>query len=417
MRVQFGRREALRALGASASPAAAGCLEFTRSTLDTTETRFESYDGACSLPADAPSEDGGWLLPRGDVANTARTQNGFSPDDAPLGVAWETTVGTDPVGTPVTDGETVVVRRPDPDGIIDAIDATSGERTWQQRRDELASSVGIADGTVYAGYEFHDETDGVGVSAFDLVTGEKRWHESEIGSTTLIAPTGGTLLVVDGDGLVGYDGDARSPCWRYRPKGSNAVVTDVATRDGTVYASITTRDSDVPDGGAVVALNPDDGVQWRASFDDPVTGLTASHDRTFVRHSGGLLAVERETGAVDWRVETEGGPDHGMALANDTLVVGGYYALIAVDPASGDRRWKREYEATDFSPVVAGDVVVASGPNWSTGKGSLVVLDGAGETRWQTSIAGGPEVSPPAVSGSGVFVGTADGRVIAFEPR
>lgn len=410
------RREVLYTLGTSMLTATVGCLESAESTSDHNETRFETSSGACSRPVNPTSDDGGWLFPRGNAANTAHTRNSISSDNTTLSVAWETTLGTETVETLVTSGESVVVRRRDPDGMIDAIDATSGEQRWQQHRNELASSVGVADGTVYASYEFHDETDGVGVSAFDLTSGTMQWHASDMGSTALMVPTGGAMLVVDGDGLVGYNRETRSPCWRYHPRGSNAIVTSVAVSDGNIYAAITTRDSDVPDGGAVVSLNPDDGVQWRVSIDDPATGLTAGHDLIFVRHSGGLLAVEQQAGTTAWRLETDGGPDHGMALADDTLVIGGYYALIAVNPENGDRRWKREYEATDFSPVVADDVVVATGPNWSSEEGSLVVLDGSGEHRWQTSIAGGPKVSPPAISGSRVYVGTADGRVLAFEP-
>jgi outer membrane protein assembly factor BamB len=278
------------------------------------------------------------------------------------------------------------------------------------------SGVGIAGETLYAGYEFHESTDGVGLSAFGLGGGDQQWHTADVGSVTRVLPAGEDVLVATEGALQGVDTDGQSSCWRYRPSGGDATVTDVAFRDGRIYATLTTRSSDVPDGGVVVAIDPSDGVAWSSELDSPATGLTVGPERVFVR-SDAIVALAVADGAVDWRVETRGGPAHGMAFDGGRLVFGGYFSVVAVDAADGSKRWRWDAEATDFSPVVAGDAIVALGSDRSAGTGRLVLLDTGGERRAETTVRGGQAVRGPAVTNGRVSVGTADGRVVATEPR
>lgn len=148
-----------------------------------------------------------------------------------------------------------------------------------------------------------------------------------------------------------------------------------------MYATVTTRESHIEDSGFVVALDTSQGIEWTTDFDAPVTGLAVGSNRVFVRFSGSVAALDRAAGTVDWRLDVDGGPDHGLALAGNRLVYGGDFSIIEVDPENGEKRWIREYDATDFSPVIVGDSVVALGQQRSKREGVLVLLDAAGNRK------------------------------------
>ncbi|WP_171006725.1 outer membrane protein assembly factor BamB family protein [Halalkalirubrum salinum] len=197
--------------------------------------------------------------------------------------------------------------------------------------------------------------------------------------------------------MAGPDGGGRIRWWSNTWGLSTAPVIE----DGTVYAGTGLQNQ------LVVALDETTGdTQWEAPIGDDIARALAVNDGTVYAAASGVYALNAETGEQKWMDHLD--TSWGLAFADDTVftAAGGGGPLVALDVATGDRRWHREIH-TITTPTVA------DGRVFAVGNADLLALDAeTGETEWKKEIdrAGGP----PTVANGTVFVGTR-GDLIAHD--
>jgi outer membrane protein assembly factor BamB len=133
-----------------------------------------------------------------------------------------------------------------------------------------------------------------------------------------------------------------------------------------------------------------------------------------------LYAVDPATGAIDWSTPVGAAISEPAAVADRTeFVPTADGRLVALDAATGARSWTASTGVElGVQPAVAGGVVFTGSDD-----GALHAFTAAGcgsatcEPLWTASTAstGSSAVSGgPAVSGGQLYVGTADGQVVAY---
>ena len=218
--------------------------------------------------------------------------------------------------------------------------------------------------------------------------------------------------------------------WRFETGG--AVRSTAALADGTLYVG----SSD----GWLYALDAEDGtVEWRYDAGTSIASAPAvAGDVVLVGDRAGVLhGVRRATGAGRWRLET--GPEVALPWGREgwdyfqasTTIAGGtaYWGsgdgnLYAVDPATGDEKWRFETGGRIRStPAVAEGRLV-----FGSGDGFVYALDpGTGEEIWRFRTAGVDlnaedfgydrrqiSASPTIVDGV-VYIGSRDASLYALD--
>jgi outer membrane protein assembly factor BamB len=180
-------------------------------------------------------------------------------------------------------------------------------------------------------------------------------------------------------------------------------------------------------GGAVVvgtrygelhAAAPADGKRrWARLLGGAVhTPLAAAEDRVYTAGTGWVYALDARDGAVVWLADTgreaiEAGPTLG---AGQVFVATQSGAVLALDAATGEARWKQSLGQRPAALVWAGDRLLAAGES-----GRLACLDPAqGEARWERPGPldhGGSVVlrHAPAIAGDVALVSLAYPGVLA----
>jgi outer membrane protein assembly factor BamB len=231
------------------------------------------------------------------------------------------------------------------------------------------------------------------VSAFDAVTGARRWRR-----------TTGPLVPFP---------------WGH--ESGDYYVSSPAFHDGVVIFGA--------GDGAVYAVDARTGtVRWRAQTEGRVRSSPAIADHAVYVGSfdGRVYCFELATGARKWRFDTQGATlnsgDFGYdrrsiqsspAVANGTVYIGArdgfLYALYA---GTGALRWRFDHKISwvNSSPAVA-DAVVFAG---SSDGHFLQAVSDSGRELWRAPT-GTLVWSSPAVAGSVVYVGDGGGRLSAFD--
>lgn len=151
-------------------------------------------------------------------------------------------------------------------------------------------------------------------------------------------------------------------------------------------------------------------VRWTTDFGVPPTaGPTADNTRVYMPLSSGtVVAVDADTGAVQWRAE---GLETTLSLATDAegvfVVLGD--ALVALDHATGTERWRLSLPDTVSAPVVAraGWIVVG------LGSGEVIAVRSTdGSVVWRRTYPT-PIVSPAVIHGERLYLPGSDARVRA----
>jgi len=314
------------------------------------------------------------------------------------------------------------------DGLLYALDATTGAQRWRFRTGRAVSSTpAVAGGLVFVGSR--DNT----FWAVDARTGEERWRFEtgrdvafpwgfESGDLYTSSPTwaDGTLYFGSGDGHV-YAVEPRSGKLRWRFATGGRVRSSPAVADGRVYVGSAD--------GTLYALDAASGRErWRFETEGHVleSGEFGFDRRTiqaspavadglvFVGSRDGFLyAVDAATGKQVWRV------DHRMSWVNTSPAIadGVVYAgssderfLQAVDARTGRERWRVATERPVWSsPAIAGDMVYVG-----DGSGTVYAVDRAsGRERWRHK-AGRRIFSSPVIANGLLYVGNDDGGIYAI---
>lgn len=184
--------------------------------------------------------------------------------------------------------------------------------------------------------------------------------------------------------------------------------------------------------GEVTAYDPADGTrEWRTRLGDAISSKPMVDDDTVYVHVveyGGrdvmedhteIVALDAETGDVEWRFEADDDRYEYTIFSWKTLTVGddGLYVagenyddrwtwddegfLLAIDE-DGAERWRTDLGSHEIArPAVENGTVVTRVQNPDP---ALVALDAAnGEERWRTVHPGGHDLSPPAIDGGSVY--------------
>jgi outer membrane protein assembly factor BamB len=181
------------------------------------------------------------------------------------------------------------------------------------------------------------------------------------------------------------------------------AVTDLVVGGGRVYAACS--------GGTVHALDAAGGDrEWSLVHDGGRPSLCLGEDRLFLL-TGTLRALDPVDGTVEWTRSVGGsGASHSAqpwdgvrrpVVADGSLLLTTENAVHALDPATGDQRWRTRFENTPGGPAAADGLVVV-GTSWAgdpapepVTRGTVHALDAAtGDPRWRTDIDGGPMGSP-----------------------
>jgi outer membrane protein assembly factor BamB len=135
--------------------------------------------------------------------------------------------------------------------------------------------------------------------------------------------------------------------------------------------------------------------------------------------SGDAHGLDAATGDLLWTAPVGSPVDHPPALAEGTLFVPTRNGeLVALDAATGTELWRADTGSRIVEqPAVAGGVVfTASSADWDPTNGSLRAFDATdGSLLWQDEL-GSRITGAPAISGGNLYVGTQDGRLLAYSP-
>jgi len=202
----------------------------------------------------------------------------------------------------------------------------------------------------------------------------------------------GTAYVA-GDVKVGaYDLPTGEERWAFEPDGASVSP---ALGCGTLYVA-THRET--------LALSLDDGsVLWRADVGTTRFGSPAVVDDTVYVSSGGVTALDAETGEPRWDSDSNG---NALAIADKVYGYGHFDGTesIAAFTHDGDEAWRTEVAEVAATPTVADGTVYVAKRN-----GKLTALDAAdGSVEWRAEIEWGV-YSSPAVAEDRVVVSAGNG--------
>lgn len=299
------------------------------------------------------------------------------------------------------------------DNSIYAIDPGSGDVDWRFSEDanedeSRKATATIANGTVFA------EGPGGALFALDAESGEEQWRLtfSTPGIASQVPLVVGDSVYVCAGNLYALNAADGAPQW---------VREDLNTRqavhaDGTLY--VTSAD---PKGG-LLALDRESGAtKW--TVDGPQT--PPATDGTVVAAAAGtpvtdrqpeLVVTSADDGSVSWRrrLPADASAASSPAIANGRLFVGLYDGKMhAFDLEDGSKLWEYRTlgDAITAPPTVVDGHVYFGG--WS-GKVHCVTAS-EGTRKWSYALDTNPMA--PTVVDDVVFVGTAGGRVHALTDR
>lgn len=176
--------------------------------------------------------------------------------------------------------------------------------------------------------------------------------------------------------------------------------------------------------GTLVCLGREEGeTRWTADVGHDGASTTAVFDGTAyvtVWNGGqsvdrGLVAVDTEGGAVQWRGLTDEDITTSPAVTAEGVFVGGGYETptVAAFDHDGTERWRHDLAEYASTPAVANGVVYYGG-----GDARVVAYDAvSGERRWQAETDGETTATPTVTDDGLVVVGTRAGTLYALDAQ
>lgn len=281
-----------------------------------------------------------------------------------------------------------------------------GDIRWREQAGGFgrADAVGVAGSTLYTvtasvlSYDFDASEwySGGRVVAIRTTDGLERWTERfEARFSTYTVEDDGVAAAFEGT-VARFDADGVR--WR-TPAGGD--VTALAVAGDRVYARTTAPSLVVLADGERVRETPLDGTTGERP---PNPLVAAGENLVLTGDDRGLVAFD-SAGSRRWRRD---GRVRGVTVVDRGVYVVTGARLLALDPGSGDVRWRAEGIPAEDPPLVTDGAVYAHGSD-------LVVFDRGGERRWSAGSLGYVDSeSGVAVDDSGVYVATESG-LAAFD--
>lgn len=245
----------------------------------------------------------------------------------------------------------------------------------------VASRPAVVDGVVYVG------THGGSLYAFDAADGTIQWRQDQqvtLDSQPIVEQ--GAVVVASYDGVTSYDAADGGHRWTVAPPGEvGEVESDVVVDGGRVFFSAqnqpgTHETTSVPRYHRLYALDvADGGTLW--TVDLRAEGIAATNGTVYAAMGDGrLLAFDGAIGESRWETTvSETAPLSRPVVGEEVVYVtsDGNLATIAAD--DGGVRWRQDGRFHD-EPVVVGDAV------YCATRRTLVALDPAtGRRRWRAA--------------------------------
>jgi outer membrane protein assembly factor BamB len=287
---------------------------------------------------------------------------------------------------------------------VAAVERTSGEVLWRADGCDFAA---LAGGLVLVAR-------GDGLSALTPRTGRVRWSRPlpGTGPTGTAALARGPLVVVERGAATALDPGSGRTLWRFEPPGAGRIVA--AAFGGVLAAGADT--------GLLYGIDAAGRVLWRLAAPGPVlrpplaaAGLCLS--LCAADPGTALLAVDPATGGRRWEAPLDAGPGAAPVAWGRRVAVAGSLGgdpIVTVLERSGAPAWT-------VAPPLEGPVVAAAaGPLLvlRAGSGALVALGRDGAPRWsRPAPAGGGARGPAPVVARGTVVAAASEGIQAVDAR
>jgi len=232
-----------------------------------------------------------------------------------------------------------------PQGRVYALALASGKTVWSVKAGDVAASLALKDGQLFAGTETGQ------VLAIDADSGTIRWRRRVSGSVRAApVPTAAGVFVATTDDTL-YLLDPATGDVRHRAAAPGPVLATPATDGNRIYLATVS--------GVIAALTPGTlDTAWTLDLGVGVYGSPAlARDTLFVLTRTGRLvlvpvAAPAQARSVELGIIAVAGP---TPLARDVLVADVAGTIRCVDVQSGAERWRVSVEGPVEQPPVVRD--------------------------------------------------------------
>ncbi len=263
--------------------------------------------------------------------------------------------------------------------------------------------------TAVANFRGDPQRTGQVASAGPRALPEVLWEKNSLGLGVQGAPlaVGNTLFVpIQVGRLRVFNAATGDELWSFAPGGSDIVVTSPAIAAGTVYIGLK---------HTLYALDAATGEErWAYPAGKVLYAAPLVVDDTVyvIDQDGGIAALDRLTGAVQWTASIGGFVVTPPGYAEGRLFASSGAVLYALDAATGEEVWHTE-PTIGWAPLA---IEAEAGRLYAgNADGTFYALDTAtGETVWSYPTDG-TDWGAPAVGDGRVFAGSRNQTVYAFD--
>lgn len=407
-----------QALGLFGTTFVAGCST-SRSQTGPPDWTVEDGPATATAHTEAPPAEGTWPMAKRDPAATASAPAVNAPAAFPLELQWTHRTGQHDMQPPVVTVRTLLAQTRSPDSTMAALEPGTGAERWSVTQETLSpASPALGSGVGFVTQSGHDVTHAV--RAVDLADGTDRWRVTDVSHPD-------TDLVVVGDTVYGglaseaavfaLTAGSGDQCFQLRLSRPSIAVRRLAIADGTVYAATAGMETDYPDTGHVIAFEPAAGeVRWMYDAANPVRDLAVSEGTVVATDGFSVVGLSTSDGELEWADRRFNGGVRTVAARDDTVLAGGNRQIKALESQTGEERWVGEFGGSRAAMNAGDHVFVAGRPPDESSRWGVAALDlESGATRWRHDLSTKPTAA--SVAAETFFVGTRDGRVLAFGHR
>jgi outer membrane protein assembly factor BamB len=349
----------------------------------------------------ATSETAAVILGEGSVPmhRGGPAHAGANPGPAPktgLYRSWRFDTGGELYSSPAIAGDMLVIGSKS--GFLYGLNAVTGEEIWSRDLGQyiVRSTPAIQENVVFV-------NNGYQSLALSLKDGATLWTV-DVSFTGNTSPTivNTTVYVASQNGAL-YALDSRTGEQRWRMQLEGIVFGSPTIDDGRALVA--------NDSGKLFALNLETGqVAWRFQADGGIFAPVMSDDGLiyFSTSAGSTYALLADTGKEQWHYDA-GGASGGSVTLEEVVVVADTGGVSAIDRDSGEIKWLVPTGAQiTVGPIVSGNlVVVASGQ-------TLYGIDlDSGEQVYTYACGYTIQIAPTIVNGA-IYIGGRDGYLDAI---